>query len=111
MSAEDQCEQYEQTGPDRSMGQYTRFTDLYEHDVTVKHSSLAEQEACWIFVGLDDQQKAELVAAGLDTRMFTTGAHLCRAMAAEVRDALDRFLTESADPDECGPASTTEHQG
>lgn len=75
--------------------------------MTVRHSSLASQEACWIYVDLDEREKAELVAAGVNADMVTPSAHLCREMAAEVRDALDRFLVDSAgDPDECGPAAT-----
>lgn len=80
--------------PDRSVGQYTRFADLYGRTVTVRYSSLATSAAVWIFSSLLPEQRAELERAGLTPALFGGSAHLCRAMAREVRDALDAFLDE-----------------
>lgn len=79
---------------DRSVGQYARFADLYGHTVTVRYSSLATSAAVWIFSSLLPEQQAELERAGLIPALFGGSAHLCRAMAREVRDALDAFLSE-----------------
>ena len=107
MSAEDNCEGFT---PDRSLGQFTTFTDLYNTTVTVRGSSLATLDAVWIQLGLMPHQRAMLEAAGINPDEFTAAAHLCREMAAEVRDALDSFLVDSwlldsteGTTDPCGP--------
>lgn len=83
--------------PDRSPGQYTTFADLSRRTVTVRYSSLATSAAVWIFTQLRPEQQARLALAGLNPALFGGSAHLCRAMAREVRDALDRFLGEPVD--------------
>ena len=83
--------------PDRGPGKYTSFTDLYGHTVTVRYSSLATSAAVWIFTHLPHEQQVKLALAGLDPSLFTGSAHLCRAMAREVRDALTAFLDEPVD--------------
>lgn len=85
--------------PNRSPGQYTKFTDLSGHDITVRYSSLATSAAVWIFTRLRPEQQEQLARLGLSPALFTASAHLCRAMAREVRDALDRFLDEPVDTD------------
>lgn len=92
MSAEDNCEAFAQNGADRGDGQWSGFTDLYGCSVSVSGSSLDTQDAVRIHLGLTAEQCAKLEAAGLDPIEFTSSAHLCRAMAAEVRDALDSWL-------------------
>lgn len=83
--------------PDRSAGQYTKFTDLSGQNIAVRYSSLATSAAVWIFSRLRPDQQQQLTRAGLNPMLFTASAHLCRAMAREVRDALDRFLDEPVD--------------
>lgn len=80
--------------PDRRAGQYTSFVDLNGRTVTVRYSSLATSAAVRIFAGLTADEEEALDEAGLSPVRFTGSAHLCRAMAVEVRDALDAFLDE-----------------
>lgn len=80
--------------PNRTSGQYTKFTDLYGRGVTVRYSSLATSAAVWIFTTPSESQRRDLLRAGLAPELFGGAAHLCRAMAREVRDALNKFLDE-----------------
>lgn len=54
---------------------YDELTDRYGHEVRVQQSSLATEDAVWIFCDAE-------------------APHLTVKMAARVRDALDAFIRE-----------------
>lgn len=82
-------------GPSR----YTRFADLNGRDVMVKYSSAAATAAVWIFTGPAESQRMAAEAAGVPAQLIGGSAHLCRAMAREVRDALNAFLDDPVAPE------------
>jgi hypothetical protein len=79
--------------------QYTRFADLNGREVTVKYSTLAATAAVWIFTGPAEAQRMATEAVGAPALLVCGSAHLCRAMAREVRDALSAFLGDPVDPE------------
>lgn len=87
--------------PDHGGGpaQYTRFVDLNGRDVMVKYSSAAATAAVWIFTGPAEAQRMAAEAAGVPAQLIGGSAHLCRAMAREVRDGLNAFLDDPVAPE------------
>jgi hypothetical protein len=93
----------------RGLTALTAFTDLYGARVRVQESSLATLPAVWIFVDpADDSREPTPTPSGIvHPAQRPAAAHLCRAMAKEMRDALDRWLAWwPVDPDgECERAA------